>query len=249
MVLNVRAIYAHSMGPYDGNPAHLHPLPPSAAGAKYVQYMGGADAAVARAQQDFETGEFRWVVEVMQHVIFSDPDHVAARALAADAMEQLAYQAESSTWRNAYLLGARELRQRRAPSAHQTIPISADMVSLLQLNSFLEFLAIRVHGLKAQDLQACFDWTLEAGDGHPAQQQRLTLSHGALSHLPGAHPGVADATLRFSRAQMAAMLQGPEVMLRMLDAGELAPEGDAALLRRFMETLDSFDPMFNVVEP
>ncbi len=249
VVHNVRAIYAHYMGPYDGNPAHLHPLPPSAAGAKYVQYMGGADQAVARARQDFEAGEFRWVVEVLQHVIFSDPSHADARALVADAMEQLGYQAESSTWRNSYLLGARELRQRRAPSAHQTIPIGPDMVALLPLGGFLEYLAIRVHGLKAQDLQARFDWTLEAGDGHPAQRQRLTLSHGALSHLPGEHPGAADATISTSRAQMAAMLKGPEEMLRMLDTGELALHGNVALFRSFLQTLDSFDPMFNVVEP
>ena len=43
---NVAAIYAHYLGPYDGNPAHLHPLTPTAAAHRYLKYMGGADAIV-----------------------------------------------------------------------------------------------------------------------------------------------------------------------------------------------------------
>ncbi|MBT6277885.1 MAG: MBL fold metallo-hydrolase, partial [Chromatiales bacterium] len=38
---NVRAIYTHYMGPYDGNPTSLNPLAPVAAGERYVEYMGG----------------------------------------------------------------------------------------------------------------------------------------------------------------------------------------------------------------
>jgi alkyl sulfatase BDS1-like metallo-beta-lactamase superfamily hydrolase len=249
VVHNVRAIYAHYMGPYDGNPARLHPLPPSAAGAKYVQYMGGAEQAIARARRDFDAGEFRWVAEVMNHVVFSDPANDAARQLGADAMEQLGYQAESSTWRNSYLLAARELRQRNVPSAHQSIPIGPDMVALLPLAGFLEYLAIRIQGLKAQDLQARFDWTLVGQHGAAPQQQRLTLSHGALSHLPGQHGEAADATIVTTQAQIASMLKGPAEMLRALDAGEFDLQGNAGLFRQFVETLDSFEAMFNVVEP
>src|SRR5579863_5570005 len=48
--------------------------------------------------------------QVMDQVVFADPSNQEARSLAADAFEQLDYLAESSTWRNAYLLGAQELR-------------------------------------------------------------------------------------------------------------------------------------------
>jgi alkyl sulfatase BDS1-like metallo-beta-lactamase superfamily hydrolase len=245
---NVAAIYAHYMGPYDGNPANLNPLPPQAAGAKYVDYMGGAQQAIARARRDFEAGEFRWVAEVMKHVIFSDPTVTEARELSADAMEQLGYQAESATWRNAYLLAARELRSRRNVSAPSSLPIGPDMVTLLPLGKFLEYLAIRVNGEQAQDLRAGFDWTLQTGDGQ-FEHQRLTLSNGALSHLPGRHAGSADAAIVTSRAQLADMLSHPDGMLQALDAGKLDLRGNAALFRQFLGTLDRFDPMFNVVEP
>lgn len=245
---NVAAIYAHYMGPYDGNPANLNPLPPVQAGTKYVDYMGGADEAVAKARLDFAAGEFRWVVEVMKHVIFSDPGHEAARALSADAMEQLGYQAESATWRNAYLLAARELRNRRPAGAPGSIPISADMLTLLPLGSFLEYLAIRLKGEKVQDLKARFDWSLRNDDGQ-AEQQRLTLSNGALSHLAGQHEGRVDAGIVMSRAELATWLATPDGLLQALDTGAMDIRGNKPLFRQLLAALDQFDPMFNVVEP
>ncbi len=241
---NVAAIYAHYLGPYDGNPANLHPLPPEQAGAKYVEYMGGADHVVERAQKDFNSGEFRWVVEALKHVIFSDPSNRAARDLSSDAMEQMGYQAESATWRNAYLLAARELRSDTPAAVPAGIAISPDVVSLLPLGSFLEYIAIRINGVKAQHMAARFDWKIDNDEC-----QRVTLSNGALNHLPGSHGSRADFTVRTARSQLASLLMGRTELLRALDASELAVQGDKALFRSLLETLDEFNPMFNVVEP
>lgn len=240
---NVQAIYAHYLGPYDGNPARLNPLAPDKAAQRYVDYMGGADAVIARARQDFATGDFRWVVQVLDHVVFADPGNRPARELSANAMEQLGYQAESATWRNSYLLGARELRQTCQPKVPQGIAISPDVVAELPLASFLEFLAIRVNGLQAQDLKARFDWQLDDGDC-----QRVTLSNGALNHLTGSHGGAAHATIRTSRAQLARWLQAPLLLLDDLASEHLRIDGDKALVAAFLQTLEVFDPMFNIVE-
>jgi alkyl sulfatase BDS1-like metallo-beta-lactamase superfamily hydrolase len=244
---NVNAVYAHYLGPYDGNPANLDPLPPERAGAQYVAYMGGAEAVVKRAREDFEAGHFRWVVEVLNHVVFAEPKNRAARDLAADAMEQLGYQTESATWRNAYLLGARELRAASAASAPRGVAISPDIVAVLPLGSFLEFLAIRVNGTKAQDLDAKFDWRLVDDAGIEAH--RSTLSNGALNHLPGSHGAAADAMIELTRAQLSKLSAGRSALLAALDAGDVKASGNGALFRRFVETLDEFDPMFNVIEP
>jgi hypothetical protein len=48
---NVKAIYQKYLGWYDANPVNLDPLPPVEAGKKYVEYMGGADAILARARR------------------------------------------------------------------------------------------------------------------------------------------------------------------------------------------------------
>jgi alkyl sulfatase BDS1-like metallo-beta-lactamase superfamily hydrolase len=244
---NVNAVYAHYLGPYDGNPANLNLLPPAASAVKYMEYMGGADAVVAKARQDYEAGQFRWVVEALNHVVFAQPGHQAARQLSADAMEQLGYQAESATWRNSYLLAARELRSASAASTPKGVSISPDIVSILPFGSFLEYLAIRVNGPKAQGLKARFDWQLSDASG--VDTHRLTLSNGALNHLPGSHGAAADAVVRMSREQLGQLSAGRSALVAALDQQALDVRGDAALFRSFVECLDEFDPMFNIVEP
>ena len=103
---DVKAVYTYYLGFFDGNPATLHQLPPVEGARKTVEYMGGADAVLARARVDFERGEYRWVAQAVNNVVFADPDNAEARGLQADALEQLGYQAENGTWRNFYLSAA-----------------------------------------------------------------------------------------------------------------------------------------------
>src|ERR1700733_10676497 len=94
---NVKAIYQKYLGWYDANPANLDPLPPVAAGKKFVEYMGGAEAILSRARADFDKGEFRFIAQALSHLVFAEPDNAAARAMLADTFEQLGYAAESAT--------------------------------------------------------------------------------------------------------------------------------------------------------
>ena len=242
---NVRAVYAHYMGPYDGNPVNLDPLAPQAAAAKYVEYMGGADAVLTRAQTDFEAGHYRWVVQVTHHLVFADPTNQRARQLAADAMEQLAYQSESSTWRNAYALGAKELRH-GAPKPPPGVPgiITPKVVAMLPMSMFFDFLAMRVNAEKAEGLRLSIDWVME---GEP-ERWKLTLSHSALSHSPGSHGAAAMATVRLSRAALAGIVGGGG-FAAALQQGQIPIDGDPAALRQLLGTLDTFNPMFNILEP
>jgi alkyl sulfatase BDS1-like metallo-beta-lactamase superfamily hydrolase len=91
---NVKAIYQRYMGWYDGNPAHLWPHPPVEAARRYLEFMGGADAVVEKARASYAAGDFRWVAEVLDHVVFAQPDHHPARELLADTYEQLGYGGE-----------------------------------------------------------------------------------------------------------------------------------------------------------
>jgi alkyl sulfatase BDS1-like metallo-beta-lactamase superfamily hydrolase len=209
--------------------------------------MGGSKAILERARQDYDEGRFRWVVEVLNHVVFAEPGNKAARQLAADAMEQLGYQAESATWRNSYLLGAQELRKESAAGTPRGVSISPDVVAVLPLGSFLEYLAIRVDGVKAEHLSAKFDWRLVGG--REVDAQRLTLSNGALNHLPGSHGPAANAAVEMTRQELGRVSAGRSALLQALDGGGIRVSGDAQLFRSFVETLDEFDPMFNVVEP
>ena len=246
---NVRAIYAHYLGPYDGNPANLHALPPTEGGVKYVEYMGGADALLARARSDFARGEFRWVVEVLNHLVFAQPDNRAARQLAADAMEQLGYQAESATWRNSYLLGARELRDGPPkPPAGSIGTISTEIAASVPLEMFLDVLAIRLDGPKAQDLSLCFDW--EMFDPPAASEcRRLTLINGVLNHSAGSHGAAAAAKVSMDRATLTVIAKRGVSMLQAFDDGLIQVIGERERFRELLLLLDSFNLMFAIVEP
>jgi alkyl sulfatase BDS1-like metallo-beta-lactamase superfamily hydrolase len=132
---DVRAIYNYYLGYFDGNPAHLNPLPPEEVGKKYVQAMGGAQKVLALGHDALEKGEYRWGAELVNHLVFAEPTNQDARDLQADLLEQMGYQSESGPWRNFYLAGAKELRnglQKLQPNTS-----SLDVIHLCPLSSFL----------------------------------------------------------------------------------------------------------------
>jgi alkyl sulfatase BDS1-like metallo-beta-lactamase superfamily hydrolase len=108
---NAKAIYQRYMGWFDGNPAHLWEHPPRERARRYVEAMGGAEAVLEQGRAAFESGDYRWVAELVNHLVFAEPGNEEARELQADALEQLGYGAENATWRNFFLIGARELRE------------------------------------------------------------------------------------------------------------------------------------------
>lgn len=50
---DVKATYVLYLGWFDGNPATLDELPPEEAAKKFVDYMGGADAILKKAKEDY----------------------------------------------------------------------------------------------------------------------------------------------------------------------------------------------------
>ena len=86
---NVRATYVKYLGWFDGNPANLHTLPPEEVAKRYVEFMGGAQSTLEKARSAYDSGEYRWVAEVVNHVVFADPGNAEARGLQADALEQM----------------------------------------------------------------------------------------------------------------------------------------------------------------
>jgi alkyl sulfatase BDS1-like metallo-beta-lactamase superfamily hydrolase len=146
---NAKAIYQHYLGWYDANPATLDPLPPVETGRKMVEYMGGGAAILGRARADFAKGEYRFVAQALSHLVFAEPDNSAARALLADTFEQLGYLTESSTWRNAYLFGALELRQ-GMPKVPSRSAIGPHILRALPTGQLFDYLAVRLNGPKAE---------------------------------------------------------------------------------------------------
>jgi alkyl sulfatase BDS1-like metallo-beta-lactamase superfamily hydrolase len=241
---NVKAIYQKYLGWYDANPVHLDPLPPAAAGKKYVDYMGGADALLMRARQDFANGEFRFVAEAVSHLVFADPDNQAARALLADTFEQLGYAAESSTWRNAYLFGAQELRQ-GMPKAPPRPPMPRETLAALRTEQLWDVLGVRLNGPKAEGKHIVLNWTFT--DTH--ERFVLTLENCALTYSEGVQADNADAGFTLTRGTLDQIISKQTSFPDVVAAGKIEVSGNATRLAELMDLMDEFPRMFEIVEP
>ena len=241
---NAKAVYQRYLGWYDANPANLNPLPPIERGRKYVEYMGGADAVIRRSREDFAKGEFRFVAEAMSHVVFADPANSEARGLGANALEQLGYAAESATWRNAYLLGALELR-RGVPATAARAPISPDVVRAMSLDLFFDYLGVRLDADKADGRRIVINWAFADLD----RGYVMNLENCALTCLADRQSESADATVTLERAVLNRLVLREVSFADAVAQGQVRIAGDAAKVAELFGLLDDFSLMFEVIEP
>ncbi|MCA0302915.1 MAG: MBL fold metallo-hydrolase [Proteobacteria bacterium] len=242
---NVKAVYQRYLSWYDGNPCNLHPLPPIPAARKFVEYMGGAAAVIERARADFAKGEYRWVAQVMKEVVYADPGNKEARALCADALEQMGYQAESATWRNAFLYGAQELRHGvfALPSRGG---IGADTLAGLSSDLLFDLMAIRLDAAKAAGQSMTVNWHFTDRD----EKLALTLKHCTLSHRLGRWVEGAAASVTTTRATLDTIVMRKTTPIEAVQSGALRIEGDPSRLAALFAMLDPAPGlMFDVVTP
>jgi alkyl sulfatase BDS1-like metallo-beta-lactamase superfamily hydrolase len=241
---NARAVYQKYLGWYDGNPADLDPLPPAEAARKRIDYMGGADAVIARAGEDFKAGNYRWVASVMNDVVFADPSSKTARELEADALEQLGYQAEAGTWRNEYLMGAFELRN-GIPQLPATTTLTPDTVKAVSLELFFDFLGVRLDAARAEGKKMVINWNFtDLGETYA-----LTLQNTALTWSRGAPAPEADASLTLTRATLDVIVLKQISFPDAVKSGRITLEGDATKPGELLSLFDEFKPMFAIVSP
>lgn len=241
---NAKAVYNFYLGWFDGNPAHLHPLPPREAAQKYVEYMGGSQAILTRARRDIAKGEYRWAAQVLDHLVFAEPGNMAARALEADALEQLGYQAESGPWRNFYLSGAQDLRglSPKRLGARQANGQSQAMSPEL----FFDYLGVRLNADRAQGKQLHLRIVLT--DAQPGENARwdLRLARSVL-HARKAADTPAPVALTAPKLAVMAVFAGKMPVEEAERQGLIS--GDGQILREMLGLLDTFRADFNLVLP
>lgn len=241
---NAKAQYQLYFGYFTGNPADLHPLPPEMAGKKFVEYMGGADAVIEKARADFERGEYRWVATALNHVVFAEPNNAAAKALLADTYDQMGYQAESGPWRNFFLSGASELRG-GVQSVATPNTASADIVRNLGLETYLDYLAVRLNHPKAAAEVITLNVTM------PDREQKFVIyvENGVMNYTLDKHDDAADATITLDRAVLDEINLGQLTIDQAIAEGNVTVDGDPTKFRTFTSLLDTFEFWFNIVTP
>ena len=241
---NAKAVYQRYFGWYDGNPANLDPLPPQEAGKKYVELAGGAAKLIENAQTAYDAGEYRWAAEVLNHLVFADPENRDARELLARVYDQMGYQAESGPWRDVYLTGAFELRH-GGPKEGINLASAKDMIKHAPLERFLDAMAARLDGAKAEGKEMILNLVItDLGTTHV-----LELKNSVLRHYERDARSDANATMKISHALLLRLLTGTAGLKDTLFSDDLKIEGSRLDLLGFFRLFDKPEGTFNIVTP
>ena len=241
---NVKAVYQRYLGWFDANPANLYPLPPEEASKRYVEFMGGSAAVLTKARIYFEKGDYRWVAQVVNHVVFAEPENKEARELQAETLERLGFQTESAVWRNFYLSGAKELRD----GVPKNVPMrlgSLDVIRSLTLDMYFDYLAVLLNGSKAAEKRITVDWVFT----DTKQEYSVTLENGVLNYKSGKRAANPHATVILTRKVLDAIASKQATFQGRIFAGEIRIEGSMRKFVEMMSCMDEFEFWFDIVTP
>lgn len=239
---NTRAVYVKYLGFFDGNPAHLYQLPPVEAGKRYLDFMGGSDAVVARAQDYFDRGDYRFVAEVLNHVVMAEPEHLAGRALLADTLEQMGYQSESAPWRNFYLCGALELREGLPRGSR--FDATESMAKAMPLANLFQTLAVRLNSQKVDGLVLHINLVFT-----DAETTLLTIENSVLHAFPDRSHPQPTATIRVSALDFKRLMLGLTEASTLVSSGALGLDGDLGALAQLGGLFDQFERRYPIMTP
>ena len=238
---NVKAIYQKYMGWYDANPVHLDELEPTEYAKKLVEYLGDADEVLKMAKADYEKGEYQWVAQITNTLVYADPENEQAKYLCADALEQLGYQAESGAWRNAYLVAASELRNGTDMYPPSAVTGSGSTAQQMDMQTTLDYMGIMLDSTKLADKS--FTINLQVTND---QNYLLKVHHGVLLYYPDEQDENADITITTKKAGILAIAACNEDGISKLVE---SVEGDQELYKAFCESMTPLSLYFNIIEP
>ncbi len=241
---NAKAVYQAYFGWYDGNPASLDPLGPERSAARYIDYMGGANRVLEKAQASFDEGDYRWVAEVLNYLVFAQPDNVRAKALLANTYDQLGYQSESGVWRNVYLMGAYELRH-GAPDKGVDIASMYEVLKQTPLSRLFDSMAVRLDGPAAEGKQFVVNVIFKDIN----ESYVLTLENSVLHHRQTDPDPAANATLKLTHELFLKMAIGTAGIRDTIFSDDLETSGSRIDLVRFFLLFDKPKGIFNIVTP
>ena len=240
---NAKAVYQYYFGWFDGDPAHLDPLPPEEEGKRYVEAMGGADSVFSKAQAAYDKGDYRWAATLLDHLVFAEPGNDKAKGLLARAYDQLGYRAESGPWRDVYLTGAQELRH--GVQHRDLMAAAGDIMKNIPLDMFFSAMATRLNGPKADGKEMTFNFVFkDAGKTFV-----IHLENAVLHHKEAAADPHADATVTLTRDFWLKLVTKQASIKDLIFSDDLNVDGSRMKLVSFFSLLDDPDGNFAIVTP
>jgi alkyl sulfatase BDS1-like metallo-beta-lactamase superfamily hydrolase len=239
---NSRAVLNRYLGYWDGNPATLAPLSPADSAPLYVEMMGGATEIISRGQALHDEGQYRLAMEILNKLVFAQPDNSEAKDLLASVFEQLGYQYESASMRNVFLSSAQELRN-GAPAVAAPRGTSPSLARAMTTTQWWDAVATRVDSGLADGT----NFTMNFSSPDTQQNFVVEMSGGTLSNIEGYLSDDADVTITMNRTDLEMVIMGQETLASQLQAGVGTVTGNQAVLLQLSSVLVTFNSSFEVM--
>lgn len=241
---DMKAVYQRYFGWWDGNPANFNPIPPEQSAPKYVELAGGADKLLSAGKKAIAAGDYRWAAELLNKLVFAEPDNKSAKAALASAYDQLGYQAESGAWRNYYLAAAASLRGNAVESVSGNGQ-SRSFVSAIPTAVFFDALATRFDAAKGSGLKGTFQFVL------PDSKETVAVVVGGGVEFPryGFTEPAPTATITIDRKVLDDVMLGQAQFPALMQSGAIKIDGDRMAFLSWFALHPPADPRFNVVVP
>ena len=239
---NSRGVVNRYLGYWDANPATLIPLNPSDSAPLYVEMMGGAAKILKKGRELRDSGHYRHAQEIVNKLVYAEPQNQAAKDLLAEIWEQIGYQKESPSVRNSFLAAAYELRH-GVPEGQAASTAGADFISAMTTPMLLDFMGIRLDSVRAGDTEFRINLI------NPDRNERFVveLSNGTLTNVAGYQAKQADLTLTIDRADLDAIFLGRTKLAALIEQGKAKANGDASVIPTLVSLQVEFDPRFQMV--
>lgn len=190
------------------------------------------------------------VAQLVNPVVFADPDNMDARLLQAAALEQPGYQAESGPWRNFYLTGAEELRYGVDSSAGATLKGGLEVLSVIELVELFAFLAIHLDASRAEGKEIVLNWIFNERPSANNQNQFVTtLKNSVVNHTAGTQSPDAAATISIGTELLGQILLGDTTIQQGIRSGKVTMDGSVPRVLEFFSLLQPFPSNFDMVTP
>ena len=239
---NSRAVVNRYLGYWDANPATLIPLNPEDSAPLYVEMMGGSAKIIAKGKELYSQGKYRHAMEILNKLVFAEPDNQEAKDLLADVYEQIGYQKESPSVRNSFLAGAYELRN-GIPTGASPKTSGPDMIRAMTTALWLDFLGIRLDSKTAEGIE--FVINLVTPDN--GEEFVVELSNSTLTNIQGFQAKDADLTISINRSDLEKTMMGAVSFDDQIKSGKAKLDGDRKPYEQLKNMLVQFDLGFEIL--
>ncbi len=239
---NSRAVINRYLGYWDANPATLIPLSPRDSAPLYIEMMGYAEPIVKKGKELYDQGKYLYAMEILNKLVFAEPENQAAKDLLADVYEQIGYQKESPSVRNSFLAGAYELRD-GIPSGASPKSSGPDMVRTMSTELWLDFLSVRLDYKKAEGINFVINLVTPDND----EKYVIELSNVTLTNIKGVQAKNADLTITIDRADLEKTMMGAVSFDNQIKSGKAKLEKDRKPYDQLKTILVQFDMGFEIL--